>query len=1021
MQESRYGYTNITSEYLIYPFSSPIEYNFNYTGTYSKYSIIDRFYSNSLVKPVKRLYYGGAEWSATDPIALTFSLTNLAYTFADEIIFKTASSPNLSVSIADLVYDRIDAIVINEDGDVKIKQGTPALAPKKPVLGEDEVLIQYALIKSNINKIGTLEKVYENNGQWATSAYQISGTLNPSDVDFQSNLNQYNSTYCIAANTDYRTGLNFTKSVGTIQRSDYASLSMRVRFNNVLDNNRFLSVQIYGTSSNYVGTASSNTINLMAYGLEPDLVGQWQHVVVPTIKFGGKVETVKGLKVRMIGGVTASKTSWDLDYVVFQTGIDYDEYMDPSNGVSSTISTTSTSTGGSGGGSFSLTIQDYLTGASYGDINNIVFRGNNVVVTPGGLTATGVLVTEDEPVTAGSIMVWIPAPNYVNYFAPSLGTGDFSRYVMNPTSNTISGVADGQYSIGTWDIGTDFNAGTKRSVKVYNTTLTAFTTATSFFSIANLTTYMVFTLYAGDGSVLRTINTSSLTGNNTYTSSPSGLTLNITAWDTDNDRYKAKASGTINVASLFPYGGRFSWKIEHFNSGQGPGANNAASPTLGVYSSTSGPVFYDVDLGEDTQNSSSSIGTVAFDEKTPTTVYYSGVAYYDIGSIFGFTVSGIDLLNDITIPDTKQIDINAYFMAIAGTLNGYADGSKASVGTIITGWTYSWDKSGLTFSRDGVVNTSGLYIPDYSDLSSTSVTNTLDSSKYAYIESKIYDLGLADTLAAVAKKMLFDTDVTDSVTNTNNPLDSEVGRLSFSGLSSDSNKGVHPSSSTVLGTATFSSLISLNTATDELQYSFGRVIYPQTNFTEYFPLVNLSATVDYSALSGSTKSFDIYTAAGLSTTNVGAGGGGYTTTTFTDYRWHVTSYTNGGANFVNGLFTFNANFRELDMNGAYNSNGTYTENGTPELVILMGIDSTTTNSAPDKFAYLSGYSVNWGARQSESTFNFNGGSTTKQIRWSLGQWGNMVNCAKVWLFVGYRNVARGKQLWLTDINLTFPV
>ena len=63
MQESRYGHTNITNEYLIYPFKSPIGYNFNYTGTYSKYSIIDKFYADSLVKPVKRLYYGGAEWS----------------------------------------------------------------------------------------------------------------------------------------------------------------------------------------------------------------------------------------------------------------------------------------------------------------------------------------------------------------------------------------------------------------------------------------------------------------------------------------------------------------------------------------------------------------------------------------------------------------------------------------------------------------------------------------------------------------------------------------------------------------------------------------------------------------------------------------------------------------------------------------------------------------------------------------------------------------------------------------------
>jgi hypothetical protein len=390
-----------------------------------------------------------------------------------------------------------------------------------------------------------------------------------------------------------------------------------------------------------------------------------------------------------------------------------------------------------------------------------------------------------------------------------------------------------------------------------------------------------------------------------------------------------------------------------------------------------------------------------------------------MGSTFGFTVSGINLLNDLTIPDSKQIDINTYYMAISGTLEGYADGSK-SIGTAITGWTYSWDKSGLTFSRTGTVNTTGQYIPNFADLSTTSVNNLLDNSKLSKIESKLYDLGLADTYTTSDKKMLFDTDITDSVYYNSNPLDSENGRLSFSGLSNASGKGVHPSSVTQLGNATFSSLVSLNTATDELQYIFGRVIYPQTNFTQYFPLVNKSASIDYSSVVASTKSFDIYTALGLSTTDIGAGGGQFTTTQFTDFRWHVTSYSKDAledVTFTNGFFTFNANFAELDLERAYNSNGTYTINPNPYLVILIGFDSTSANSKPDKFAYISGSSITWGARMLESTFNFNGSSNDKKLRWTIGQWGTQINCKKVWLFVGYKNDARGKQLWMTDINL----
>jgi hypothetical protein len=158
---------------------------------------------------------------------------------------------------------------------------------------------------------------------------------------------------------------------------------------------------------------------------------------------------------------------------------------------------------------------------------------------------------------------------------------------------------------------------------------------------------------------------------------------------------------------------------------------------------------------------------------------------------------------------------------------------------------------------------------------------------------------------------------------------------------------------------------------------------------------------------------------------LGSGAGGYTTTSFVDYRWHVTSYlkesydilTSG--TFTNALFTFNANFEESDLARGY-SGGVYTTNPNPYLVILIGIDSTGSNLKPDKFAYLSGSSITWGARVLEPTFNFNGASNDKKLRWSIGQWGSTLTCRKVWLFVGYKNDARGKQLWMTDINLSFP-
>ena len=1007
MQESRYGYTNITSEYLIYPFSSPIGYNFNYTGTYSKYSIIDKFYVNSLVKPVKRLYYGGAEWSNVGTISLTFSLTNLAYTFADEIIFKTASMPAVSVSVSHPTYDRIDAIVINEDGVVKIKEGTPAPIPKKPVLAEDEVLIQYALIKKSVDKVGTLEKVYENNGQWATSAYQISGTLDPLDVNFQSTTNQYTSTYCIAANTDYRTGLNFTKSVGTIKRSDYASLSMRVRFNSVLDHNRFLSVQIYGTSSNYVGTASGNTINLMAYGLEPNVINEWQHVVVPTIKFGTKVETIKGLTVRMIGGASASKTSWDLDYVLFQTGVDYDEYMDPSNCGPCNGSTTVS--GGVGGGTFSLTIQDYLTGEEFTDINKIIFRGNTVVVNHAlGLTATGVTVTGQTP----EVVVWIPAPNYVAFFNPNIDATGADRYVSLPATQSYSSISTpGTFGTGDWSMLTDFQAnstsvGTTRKTKNNTTNLTSFEfspfVSSSAFSCSSQVTTIKFEVFKEDEStairtMTKTLNVA--TCGQTYTTddgSLTGVSLILGAFSNDQDKFKvANLTAKVNCNTLFPNGGRFKCRITHDNGVDGVIVKNTS------------PFFYD----SDALPTSASVGSVTFDEKVAVLKKFSGVAYYNSGSTFAMTASNIDLLNDLTFPTTKQIDFfpNNLSMVNSGVnfLNGHADGTKSGVGVAITGWEINWNKSGLTFSRSGAINVvmnndnstlfPGIaavgYIPGF--LPHT--TNTLDTNKESSIAVRLFDYGNPDiTLISSTKKTLIDTDVPGAITTVSNPVDSENNRLSFSGVLAGN------------GTSVFDSNILLGSApnTAELQYIFGRIIYPQHNFTTYMPYYNFGTSCNYSALAGSTDTFNMLTVA----LNIAGTTTPYTTT---DYRWYVTQYQKAsGQSSTAGQFVIESNITEADF---HCQKGVSSVSGNEDAIIMIGFDGSGANLTPNKYLFLTGNTGTYGGRTNGSV-NYFGSGGNSTISFTMGY--VSAPCIKFWLFIGFKSTTRGKALYLSDIQFT---
>lgn len=1024
MQQSRYGYTDITSEYLLYPFKSPIQYNVNYTGTFSKYSIIDKYYSNSLVKPVKRLYYGGAEWSTgSGATSLTFSLTDLAYTFGDEILFKTASMPGVSVGVSHPSMDRIDAIVINEDGEIVVKSGTPALDPKKPVIEEDEVLIQYAKILNftdpNKDKIGTVQVVYERSGsQWTTSAYQISGNGVGSTVDDASTDNPYIFNTCIKVSSDYRTGVQFQMPVGNINRSEHASLSMRVRFDEPLNSDRFLSVSIYGTSS--VGTASSSTINLMAYGLERDIVDTWQHIVVPTMKFGTKVESIKGVRFRMIGGASSSNSSWSLDNVLFQSGVDYDEYMDPSNCGPCNGSTTVVSGGGGsgGGGTFSLTVQDYLTGDSFSDIDKIIFRGNTVVVnqqpTPPGLTATGVLVTQEVP---KQVVVWIPAPNYVNYINPAIDNSGLARYVSLPaTASYTQSVASGQFGIGAWSPLSDFQAnGTSVGTTRLTKNVVSFNpfVQSSPFSIANNTsTTIKFEVFREDeATAIRTITKTLNTANcgTTHTTDDNGFTgatLTLGALTADQDKFKvASLTANLNMGAVLPNGGRFKCRLTHTN------ATEPGSPF--VFNTST--FFFDNDLA----TTSANVGGVTFDERTPVIRKFSGISYYGSGSTFAMTASNINLLNDITFPTTKQIDFVANNLAItngvapnigANTLNGHADGTKSGVGAAITGWGIEWNKSGLTFSRVGtindvMVNDGNLWVPgdtNFNALSSVYIpgflphtTNTLNSSKVSSVTVRLFDYGNPDvSLTSSTKNTLIDTDVPSAASVVSNPIDSETGRLSFDQVFT-------------LGSSTFDSNVKLGSAPNlgELQYIFGRVIFPQHDFSTYMPYVNFTSACDYSALTGVSRPFNALTVPGMST-------GATTTVTLNPYRWFVTAYEkSNGTGFNGGTFKFECNWTEADLQCP---EGNASSSGTEDLAILVGFDSSGANTTPDKFFFVSGNTGVYGGRTNGSVSKLTGVGTTNEISWYKGSFPSSIK--KCWLMIGYKaGTARGKQLILSDI------
>ena len=321
--KSRYGNTDVSEEFLRYPFNSPIKYDFDYTGTYSKFSLVDKHYVDTLVKPHKRLISGGAEWSLEGG-GMTFSVSKIFYTFTGEVLSYTASYPGLTFDAGD-AQDRIDAVVINEGGQMSIVKGTPAASPARPTISDSQILVQYCYVNASATTIGSSVQVYSNNSQWTVTNYQLSGAQSGTyDPAFSGD--DYLSGSSVQLNTDYRTGVKFTQPVGIgLSASQFGSLSMRIKFTSVVPDSKSLFAQVHGTANG--AAVYGNTVNLMTFGLERDSINNWQHVVVPTSKFGSDFSHFNALTLRMAGGASGSNTLWRVDYILFQRGRSFDGYM----------------------------------------------------------------------------------------------------------------------------------------------------------------------------------------------------------------------------------------------------------------------------------------------------------------------------------------------------------------------------------------------------------------------------------------------------------------------------------------------------------------------------------------------------------------------------------------------------------------------------------------------------------------------------------------------------------------------
>ena len=549
---SRYGNTDVSEEFLRYPFEAPIKYDVDYTGTYSKFSIIDKYYVDTLVKPHKRLISGGVEWSNFGN-SMTFSTSDIYYTFTGEILGMSASEPNLPFDNGG-VGPRVDAVVINEGGTLGIVKGDVNTPTSKPTIAESQVLVQYAYINTSATTLGESEQIYTNNAQWGVTNYQLSG-LNSGTFNAAYGLDDFQSGFCVQLDTDYRTGVKFTKPSGGLTASNYGSLSMRVKFTSIVPNNKSLFAQMQGVANG--ANVYGNTLNLMAYGLQRDIVNIWQHVVVPTTKFGSEIGQYNALTLRMSGGASGVNTLWRVDQIIIQRGWNFDGYMGEPDG-----------TGGVGGSSTAVS-GGVIGPAEDGTYTDGVFTDFNPT------TPIGTAVDRFNELFLA--LVPAPAPALANWSGSRsggfAGNGKLSFGTTNQTidgttyfaANAANGASPAVAADGTWTVsgkrltihpagGSDitgtlaFDIGAE-SLGAY--AATSFREAT----LGNLTLSV-------NGVVVSTLSLSSTSAlNNTSGNSVSGFSLSAATqskfqngkpFDTDNPLFTSRSNSTWLVKANDP-------------------------------------------------------------------------------------------------------------------------------------------------------------------------------------------------------------------------------------------------------------------------------------------------------------------------------------------------------------------------------------------------------------------------------------------------------------------------------------
>jgi hypothetical protein len=261
----------------------------------------------------KELISGGAIWNS----GMTFDVSALTYSFYGPI--QSTGATSVTLSIGDAAYDRIDAIVVNDDdpsGLVYVKGGTAGPNPATPEIEVDELLVQYIIVPTGATSLTpSQEIIYNENLEWTGTVIDSGGT---GLFDFASTTPTPfgGSSVCLyVTGNNRRRRARFTRSGGSISSGDYALLSFKVYFPNTISTSRTLNVQ-FRNGATFVG----NSVPITPTFASRTVTGTWQNVIVPLYLFNltGNIDSIDFV---LSGTNNTNLADWAIDLAQLQNGI----------------------------------------------------------------------------------------------------------------------------------------------------------------------------------------------------------------------------------------------------------------------------------------------------------------------------------------------------------------------------------------------------------------------------------------------------------------------------------------------------------------------------------------------------------------------------------------------------------------------------------------------------------------------------------------------------------------------------